>query len=66
MYQPRTTKSEHFSSYIKILIELQEIKEYLRPSWMHGSEQRGIKSESMYSEVGIQIVSRKGALYLFW
>lgn len=26
---------------------------------MHGSEERGIKSEFMYSEVGIQIVLRK-------
>lgn len=59
MYQPHKTASERFSPYIKTLIELKEIKEYLRPSRMCGSEERGIKSEFMYSEVGIQIVLRK-------
>lgn len=59
MYQPHKTESECFLPYIKILIELKEIKEYLRPSQMHGSEEQGIKSEFMYSEVGIQIVLQK-------
>lgn len=38
MYAPRKTESERFSPCIKILTELEEIKEYLRPLQMHGSE----------------------------
>lgn len=56
MYQPCNTESECFSPYIKMLTELREVKENLRPSQMHASEERGIKSAFMYSEVGIQIV----------
>lgn len=56
MYQTCKTDSECFLPYIKMLIELKEIKEYLRPSRTHGSEERGIKSEFTYLEVGIQIV----------
>lgn len=47
MYQPCNTESECFSPYIKILTELREIKEDLRPSQIHASEERGIKSEFM-------------------
>lgn len=62
MYQPRKPESECFSPYIKILTELKEIKEYLRPSRIHGSEEQGIKSEFMYSEVDIQILCERSAL----
>lgn len=47
MYQPCNTESECFLSYIKILTELREIKDNLRPSQMHAAEEQGMKREFM-------------------